>query len=49
MPALPHASNQWGKWEMENVKGSQPRGGGYNPPVATGYLVYKHSTGKTLV
>ncbi len=29
-------------------KGHNP-GGGYNPPVATGYLVYKQCTGKTLV
>lgn len=26
MPTFPHASNQWGEWEMENVKGSQPQG-----------------------
>lgn len=26
IPAFPHASNQWGKWEMQNVKGSQPSG-----------------------
>lgn len=26
MPTFPRASNQWGKWEKENVKGSRPRG-----------------------
>lgn len=49
MPAFPHASNQWGENEKLRMwKGHNPRDGS-DPPVATGYPVYKHSSGKTLV
>lgn len=44
---FPRASDQW--WKTANAVGVTTPRAGVIPPAATGYLMYKHGTGKTLV